>query len=62
LLFMGLMTSLSEGIHSIEHTYLAILSRKWKYLSVNFGKTYNATLILVGLRLLGTFPLIFDLF
>ncbi len=40
----------------------AILGNKWRNQEVDFGKTYKATLILVGLGLLGTFPLIFDLF
>ncbi len=40
----------------------AILAGKWKDQEVAFGKVYKATLILVVLGLLGTFPLIFDLF
>ena len=39
-----------------------ILASKWKDQSVDFGKVYKATLILVGLGLLGSFPLFFDLF
>lgn len=40
----------------------AILSSKWKHQSVTFGKIYTATLILVALGLLGSFPPFFDLF
>src|SRR5574340_1275042 len=40
----------------------AILANKWRGQEVNFGKIYRATLILMILGLLGTFPLIFDLF
>jgi len=40
----------------------AILGNKWRDQEVAFGKIYNVTLILVALGLLGTFPLIFDLF
>jgi hypothetical protein len=39
----------------------AILAGKWKDQSADFGKMYKVTLILVGLGLLGTFPLFFDL-
>jgi hypothetical protein len=39
-----------------------ILANKWKDQSVDFGKIYNVTLILVVLGLLGSFPLFFDLF
>jgi hypothetical protein len=39
----------------------AILSTKWRNQPVNFGKIYRATLILVALGLVGTFPLFFDL-
>ena len=39
----------------------AILASKWKDQSADFGKIYNVTLILVGLGLLGSFPLFFDL-
>jgi hypothetical protein len=39
----------------------AILAGKWKDQSVDFGKIYNVTLILVALGVLGTFPLFFDL-
>ena len=39
-----------------------ILASKWKDQSADFGKMYKATLILVGLGLLGSFPLFFDLF
>ena len=38
-----------------------VLASKWKDRSANFGKVYTVTLILVGLGLLGTFPLFFDL-
>jgi hypothetical protein len=38
-----------------------ILASKWKDQEVNFGKVYKVTLILVGLGLLGSFPLFFDL-
>jgi len=34
----------------------------WKNQQVNFGSVYIATLVLIGLGLLGTFPLFFDLF
>ena len=40
----------------------AVLCNKWRDQSVDFGKMYNVTLILVALGLLLTFPLIFDLF
>jgi hypothetical protein len=40
----------------------AVLASKWKDQSADFGKIYNVTLILVGLGLLGSFPLFFDLF
>ncbi|MHB8067624.1 MAG: hypothetical protein ACYDIC_06955 [Desulfobaccales bacterium] len=39
----------------------AILSSKWRGQEVDFGKMYQVTLILVGLGLVGTFPLFFDL-
>jgi hypothetical protein len=39
----------------------AIFASKWKDQSVNFGKMYKATLILVALGIVGTFPLFFDL-
>jgi hypothetical protein len=39
----------------------AILASKWRNQSVNFGKIYNLTLILVALGLLLTFPVFFDL-
>lgn len=39
-----------------------ILASKWHYQSIDFGKVYKVTLILVGLGLLGSFPLFFDLF
>ena len=39
-----------------------ILAGKWKNQSVNFGKVYNATLILVALGVLATFPPFFDIF
>jgi hypothetical protein len=38
-----------------------ILGSKWRDLSVDFGKVYTVTLILVALGLLMTFPLFFDL-
>lgn len=38
-----------------------ILAGKWRDQSVNFGKIYTATLILVALGIVGTFPLFFDL-
>jgi len=40
----------------------AVLASKWKDQSADFGKMYKVTLILVGLGLLGSFPLFFDLF
>ena len=40
----------------------AVLGHKWQDQSVNFGKIYNLTLVLVALGLLATFPPIFDLF
>lgn len=42
--------------------FWAILGNKWRNQSVDFGKIYKVTLILIVLGLLGTFPLIFDLF
>ena len=39
-----------------------VLASKWKDRSADFGKVYKVTLILVGLGVLGTFPLFFDLF
>jgi hypothetical protein len=39
----------------------AILASKWKDQSVEFAKIYKVTLILIGLGILGTFPLFFDL-
>ena len=39
-----------------------VLSSKWKDKSADFGKMYKVTLILVGLGLLGSFPLFFELF
>ena len=39
-----------------------VLASKWKDQSADFGKVYKVTLILVGLGLLGSFPLFFDLF
>ena len=38
-----------------------VFAGKWKDQSADFGKVYKVTLILVGLGLLGTFPLFFDL-
>jgi hypothetical protein len=39
-----------------------VLANKWKDQSADFGKMYKVTLILVGLGLLGSFPVFFDLF
>jgi hypothetical protein len=39
----------------------AILASKWKDQSVNFGKIYHVTLILIVLGIVATFPLFFDL-
>ena len=39
-----------------------ILGSKWKEQPADFGKMYKVTIILLGLGLLGSFPLIFDLF
>jgi hypothetical protein len=38
----------------------AILASKWKNQDVNFEKVYKATIILVALGVLMTFPLFFD--
>lgn len=38
-----------------------VLASKWQDQSVDFGKVYKLSLILVGLGLLGTFPLFFGL-
>ncbi len=38
----------------------AVLGSKWKDQSVDFGKMYIGTLILVGLGLLGSFPVFFQ--
>jgi hypothetical protein len=38
-----------------------VLASKWKDQSVDFGKVYKVTLILVALGVLGTFPPFFDL-
>ncbi len=38
-----------------------VLSSKWKDQSLDFGKMYKVTIILVGLGLLGSFPVFFDL-
>lgn len=38
-----------------------ILASKWKDQEVNFGKVYTATLILVALGIMMTFPPFFDL-
>jgi len=38
-----------------------ILASKWKDQSVNFGKIYKITLVLVALGFLLTFPVFFDL-
>jgi len=34
----------------------------WHARQINFGKVFTATLILIGLGFLGTFPIFFDLF
>lgn len=39
-----------------------LLARAWKDRDVDFGKVWGAALTLVILGLLGTFPLVFDLF
>jgi len=39
-----------------------VLAGKWRGQSVNFGKIYKSTLILVALGVVGTFPPFFDLF
>jgi hypothetical protein len=39
----------------------AIFASKWKDQSVDFGKIYNVTLILIILGIVATFPLFFDL-
>jgi hypothetical protein len=39
-----------------------VLASKWKDRSADFGKLYKVTLILVGLGVLGSFPVFFDLF
>jgi hypothetical protein len=39
----------------------AVLASKWKDQSADFGKVYKVTLMLVGLGLLGSFPVFFDL-
>ena len=39
----------------------AILAGKWKDQSVDFGKIYNVTLVLIILGIVATFPLFFDL-
>ena len=39
-----------------------ILGGAWKDRDVDFGRVWSATLTLVILGLLGTFPLVFDLF
>jgi len=40
----------------------AVLAGAWKDRQVDFGKVWGAALALVILGLLGTFPLVFDLF
>ena len=40
----------------------AILHRLWKREQVDFGKVFVATLVLIALGLLGTFPPFFHLF
>ena len=40
----------------------AILHRMWTRQQVDFGKVFVATLILIALGLLGTFPPFFQLF
>ena len=39
-----------------------ILASKWKDQSLEFGKKYKVTLILVALGILGSFPVIFQAF
>jgi hypothetical protein len=39
-----------------------ILASKWQDQRVDFGIMYKVTLMLVGLGVLGTFPLFFDIF
>jgi hypothetical protein len=39
-----------------------LLHRTWKHRQVNFALIFLGTLILVGLALLGTFPLFFEAF
>lgn len=39
----------------------AIFANKWRDRSVDFGKIFKVTLILVGLGIVATFPLFFDL-
>jgi len=40
----------------------AVLHAAWKERGVDFGKVATLTFVLVGLGLLGTFPLFFELF
>ena len=40
----------------------AVLAGAWKDRQIDFGKVWKASLTLVILGLLGTFPLVFDLF
>lgn len=39
----------------------AVLGSQWRNRTVDFGKVYKITLILIALGLLGTFPLFFNL-
>lgn len=39
----------------------AVLNGLWKGKEVNFARVFTATLVLIALGLLGTFPLFFDL-
>ena len=40
----------------------AVFHALWKNQQVNFTSIFTATLVLIGLGLLGTFPLFFDVF
>ena len=40
----------------------AVLHRLWKHRQMNFGKVFLATLILIALGFLGTFPTFFEAF
>ena len=39
-----------------------VLHQLWKTKTVNFRKTFHATLVLVALGVVGTFPTFFELF